>query len=128
MSSKTYFVGENRKMPFTFMTVHPSVPTISGLETPVLENTAVTLACTVDRVKPNTAIVKWRIRGTDYPGETTSEETSEPGVYKLVNTYTHTFQREDNGQHVTCVVTPQEGMGNPNGNTATITVYCRLWF
>ena len=97
------------------------------METPAVEDIAASLTCTVDRVKPNTATVEWRIRGTTYAGKTQSDETSEAGVYRLVNTYSHAFSHSDNGQQVQCVVTPQQGMGNEAQNSATVTVYCKLW-
>ncbi len=103
-----------------YYSVHPTIPRIQ-LPPSIVENTETSLTCTIDRVKPHTATVHWVLDGRNYNGDTLS--TPDTGAYKLVNTWTHTFSRQD--QHVQCVVTPQAGQGNSETGTVTLDVYCK---
>ncbi len=107
-----------------YYSVHPTVPQIQ-LPSSIVENTASSLTCTIDRVKPKTATVHWVLARTTYNGNTVS--TPETGTYKLVNTWTHTFSRQNHNQQLQCLITPLSGQGNSQTGTATLDVYCKYW-
>ncbi len=107
-----------------YFSVHPTVPSIH-LPSTIVENTETSLNCTIDRVKPKTATIHWVLAGTTYNGNTVS--TPDNGVYKLVNTWTHTFSRQNHSQQLQCVVTPLAGQGNSQTGTATLDVYCKYY-
>ena len=89
------------------------------------ENTNTTFTCTVDRIKPASATVRWTFRSSQYLGDTTRHETEELGVYKLVNTYTRQFSKSDSGQWFQCTVEPKPGQGSVRHTLRRIDVYCK---
>ncbi len=102
--------------------MHPTIPSIQLPQDPILPNNETSLYCTIERVKPETATVHWVLAGIIYNGTTVSTPDNTE-AYKLVNTWTHIFRRNDHNQQVKCVVTPEAGQGTSQTGNATLDVY-----
>ncbi len=112
------------QLPLFIYSVHPTVPSIQ-LPSTIVENTVTSLTCTIDRVKPETATIHWVLAGTTYNGNTVP--TPDTGAYKLVNTWTHTFSRQNHNQQLQCVVTSLARQGNSQTGTSTLDVCCKYY-